>query len=65
MHFNRRLSPGEKENIRALIHAGRRLRQTTHPNAGIGDAMRDLSVTLYRLYSTNVARRAYQRYVNT
>jgi hypothetical protein len=57
------LTADERNLIRRVIHAGRRVRITKRPDADIVDAMCELDVLFRRTYVANVALRAFALFV--
>lgn len=58
-----RLTADERDLIRRVIHAGRRVRVTKRPDADIVDAMCEIDVLFRRTYVANVALRAFALFV--
>jgi hypothetical protein len=58
-----RLTSDERDLIRRVIHAGRRVRVTKRPDADIVDAMCELDIIFRRTYVADVAIRAFSLFV--
>jgi hypothetical protein len=59
----RRLTPDERDLLRRVVHAGRKVRVSKRPDADIVDAMCELDIIFRRTYVADVAIRAFSLFV--